>query len=142
MRLLTAYTSLSVGGVLWDFLHLHQHVNWFFHGDLFRSCLGDCIAEIFWVQFPIIPLLSCSRRPVSLTLPFCLLLHDVPCLVLDVVGLRCIGQGQAPHNQLLSAFWLVLDSLMVSVCCKKRHPRWGVRAALLCGYEDRHLECR
>lgn len=33
--------------------------------------------------------------------------------------------------------WL---SLTVSICCKDKHPWWGIRAIILCEYKEEHLE--
>lgn len=41
----------------------------------------------------------------------------------------------------IAAFWLVVDSVMVSICCKDRFPWWGVTTTLLCRFKGKHFEC-
>jgi hypothetical protein len=103
---------------------------------LYRSCLGDQIVEISWMQFPshIQKTLAHSRCPGPLSLGLCL-----PPLRQFSLNLRCKGcVVDEPFVVSCSLYFEPLCiSEMISVYYKKKLLWWGVRATFVCGFKVR-----
>lgn len=89
--------------------------------SLLCSCLGGHVSGNSWGL-----LLTFLGDPISQQTPrssgsFHLFFYNVPWALGVAVVLGSIA-----------AFWLVVDPVMVSTCCKGRLPCWGMTTTLLC----------